>query len=335
MMLRRDFISLVGAASAAVLLPKAAGSAERPSIKIATGVTPPSIYNIWLHVAYDRGFFSDNGVDVADFIQLRGGPLAIQAMAAGEADLAPADPEGLFAAVVAGHPIRAVAAPGSRLAYMVVVRRDIETLLDLSGKPFAISRPGAISQYLMFPLLDSVGVSRDAIEWLAVGSNSDRLLALRADRVKGALLNIDAAMEAAKDPALKLIKSVTDILPDYPVELLILRKEMIDSDPETAAAVTKAVIQACRFIVADKAGTIETVLKYAPGMDTAVLERAYDELIRIRGFGVNGGMTTVNLKAAHDLALQNGQIKHPVALDQCADFRFQDRALDALGRAPG
>jgi ABC-type nitrate/sulfonate/bicarbonate transport system substrate-binding protein len=93
-------------------------------------VTPPSIYNIWLHVAYDRGFFSDNGVDVADCIQLKGGPLAIQAMAAGEADIAPADPEGLFAAVAAGHSIRAVAAPGSRLAYMVVVRRDIETLSD-------------------------------------------------------------------------------------------------------------------------------------------------------------------------------------------------------------
>jgi ABC-type nitrate/sulfonate/bicarbonate transport system substrate-binding protein len=185
----------------------------------------------------------------------------------------------------------------------------------------------------MFPLLDSVGVRRDAIEWLAVGSNSDRLLALRADRVKGALLNIDAAMEAAKDPTLKLIKSVADILPDYPVELVIVRKEMIDSDSETVAAITRAVIQACRFIVADKAGTIETVLKYAPGMDTAVLARAYDELIRIQGFGVNGGMTTVNIQAAHDLALQNGQLKQAVALDQCADFRFQDRALETLGHA--
>ena len=75
-------------------------------MKIATGVTPPSIYNIWLHVAHDRGFFRDNGIDVTEFIQLRGGPLAIQAIAAGQVDVAPADPEGLLAAVASGHPLR-------------------------------------------------------------------------------------------------------------------------------------------------------------------------------------------------------------------------------------
>jgi hypothetical protein len=74
------------------------------------------------------------------------------------------------------------------------------------------------------------------------------------------------------------------------------------------------------------------VQKYVPGMNPAVLARAYDELMRIRGFGVNGGMTEANLKAAHDLALQNRQIDRPVPLDQWADFRFQQRALDALGR---
>jgi hypothetical protein len=70
-------------------------------------------------------------------------------------------------------------------------------------------------------------------------------------------------------------------------------------------------------------------------MNPAVLARAYDELMRIRGFGVNGGMTEANLKAAHDLALQNRQIDRPVPLDQWADFRFQQRALEALGRFAG
>ena len=63
-----------------------------------------------------------------------------------------------------------------------------------------------------------------------------------------------------------------------------------------------------------------------------VLNRAYDELIRIKGFGVNGGMTEANMKAAHDLALQNRQIGGPVSLDRWADFRFQERAVSELGR---
>lgn len=263
-MLRREFLVLA-AASAALAVPRVGRAATSPvPVKIATGVTPPSIYNIWLHVAYDRGFFAKHGLNVTDFIQLMGGPLAIQAIATHQVDIAPADPEGLLGAVSAGLPLRAVAAPGSRPAYIVAVRKEIASVADLKGQPFAISQPGAISQYLLFPLLAKAGVAQDAVQWLAVGSNNNRLLALQAGRVKGTLLNVDSAMQAANDPNLALLQSIADILPDYPVETLVLRKEMLDGDPATATAIVSAVIEACRFIVANREATIATTMKYAP-----------------------------------------------------------------------
>ncbi len=304
----------------------------RTAVRIASGVTPPSIHNIWLHVAYERGLFRDNGIDVTSFTQLRGGPLALQAMAAGRVDLAPADPEGLLAASAAGHPIRGVAAPGAHLSYMVAVRKEIRSIADLRRKAFAISRPGAISQYLMFPLLDRARVPRDSVQWLGVGGGFERMLALTANRVQGALLNVDFAMQVRDDPNVRLLQSVAEVLPEYPVELVVLRKEMLDRNPAAAAAITRAVIQACRYIVRNKQKTIDVAVQYSPGMNPAVLSRAYDELLRIRGFGVNGGMTAANLKAAHDLALENRQIARPIPLEQWIDFRFQQRALDSLGR---
>jgi ABC-type nitrate/sulfonate/bicarbonate transport system substrate-binding protein len=145
---------------------------------------------------------------------------------------------------------------------------------------------------------------------------------------------VDFAMQAASDPTIRIIQSVADVLPNYPVELLVLRKDMLDNKPQAAVAIARAVIQACRFIVRNKAATVDVTLKYAPGIRRTVLDRAYDELMRIRGFGVNGGMTEINLKAAHDLALQNRQISRPLALDQWADFRYQERALAQVGRYP-
>src|SRR5262249_3510079 len=123
-------------------------------------------------------------------------------------------------------------------------------------------------------------------------------------------------------------------LPEYPVEMIVLRKDMLERNPEAATAITRAIIQACRYIVQNKAGTLEVVLKYVPGANPALIDRAYDELMRIHGFGVNGGMTEANLKVAHDLALQNRQIDRALPLDQWVDFRFQQRALDSLGRVP-
>jgi len=334
-MFRRRFLTLMATGGAALAMPAVLRAQTLATVKIATGVTPPSIHNIYLHVAHERGFFRDNGINVAEFIQLRGGPLATQAIAAGQVDITASDPEGLLAAAVSGHPIRGVSAPGAHLSYMISVRKEIGSVADLRGKPFAISRPGAISQYLMFPLLDAAGIPRDSIQWLGVGGGRERMLALLADRVKGALLHIDYAMEAVNDPNIKLIKSVAEILPDYPFELLMLRKDMLDKNPAAAAAITRAVIQACRYIVQNKAGTIDVVNKYIPGTNAAVVERAYDELIRIRGFGVNGDMSEANLKIAHDLALQNKQIDRPIPLDQWIDFRFQQQALDSLGRFGG
>jgi NitT/TauT family transport system substrate-binding protein len=334
-MLRRRFLSLIAGATTGFGAPSVLRARVMTPVKIATGVTPPSIHNIFLHVAHERGFFRANGIDVTEFLQLRGGPLATQALAAGQVDIASADAEGLLAAALSGHPLRAVAAPGARLSYMVAVRKEIATVAALRGQPFAISRPGAISQYLMYPLLDRAGVPRDSLQWLGVGGALERLLALQADRVKGALLMIDFAMEASNDPNIRIIHSVADIVPNYPVELLVLRKAMVDKKSDAAFAITRAVIQACRYIVQNKTGTVDVVLKYAPGIKRTVLDRAYDELIRIQGFGVNGGMTEANMKVAHDLALQNHQIDRPISLDQWADFRFQERAVAELGRYTG
>lgn len=331
---RRRFLSSVPFAAAGLCDSTPARAQGVAALKIATSVTPPSLHNIALHVAYERGMFRANGINVTEFLQLRGGPLAIQAIAAGQVDAAPADAEGLLAAVQGGHALRAVAAPGAQLSYMVVVRKEIKTAAGLRGEPFAISRPGAISQYLLYPLLDRAGVPRDSPRWLGVGGAMERMLALKAGRVKGALLMVDFAMEAMRDPKLRVLGRVADLLPDYPAELLVVRKEMVDGKPEVAQAIAKASIQACRYIVEHKRETLDVVLRYAPGMDRAVLAQAYEELMRIRGFGVNGGMTRPSLAAAHDLALQNRQIQRPVPLEQWADFRFQDRAIAQLGRYP-
>lgn len=328
---RRRLLALTAGAGGVLASPRIMRARDRTSIKIASGVTPPSIHNIYLHVAYERGLFHDNDIDVSEFVQLRGGPLAMQAIASGRVDATLVDPEGVLAAVANGHSVRAVSAPGARLSYMVATRKEIQTVADLRGKPFAISRPGAISQYLMYPILDAAGVPRDSVQWFGVGGGYERMLALLSDRVKGALLNVDFVMEAVNDPHIRIIKSVADVLPEYPVELLVLPNDMLARNAGVATAITTAMIQACRYIVKNKAGTLEVAHKYIPGMKIEVLERAYDELLRIGGFGVNGGMTPVNMKIAHDLALLNKQIDRAIPLEQWSDFWFQQKALEALG----
>lgn len=306
--------------------------AQDLSIKVAAATTPPSLHNLPLHVAYERGFFQKQGLKVGEFLQLRGGPLATQAVVSGHADVTATDAEGVMQAATAGHQVRAIAAPGQRLSYYVAVRREITGYQDLRSKPFAVSRPGAISQYLLFPALDRAGVPRDSVQWLSVGGGRERMLALLADRVKGALLHLDYAVQAQQDPNIKFLGTLAEMLPEYPFELLLVRKELIDRNPEAVTRITAAIIEACRYIVGNKSGTLEIFEKYSGNADRKLSEAAYDELLKLRGFGVNGGLTRENVSVAMNMAVENKFLKEPIPLESWVDFRFQDEAVKRLGK---
>ncbi|HEY4309079.1 MAG TPA: ABC transporter substrate-binding protein, partial [Pirellulales bacterium] len=80
--------------------------AEDYDIKVVTPETPPSFDNLYLQVAYEKGIFKKNGLNVTSFIQLKGGPLATTAVVSGQADVTATDVEGIIQATKAGYPVR-------------------------------------------------------------------------------------------------------------------------------------------------------------------------------------------------------------------------------------
>lgn len=304
--------------------------AEDYTIKVAAPETPPSFHNLYLQIAYENGFFEMHGIKVGEFMQMKGGPLATQALVSGQVDVTITDVEGVLHSVAAGYGVRAVAAPSSRLSYVIGVRKEINTVSDLKGKLFAVSRPGALSQYITFPFLQTAGIQPSDVQWLSVGSSKDRLLALMMDRVKGAVLYIDTAVQVKDNPDFKVLAWVSDTLPDYPHELLVVRKEDIDARPEKVIRIIQSIIEACRYMATHKDESVDVFMKYA-AVGRAEADEAYDRLLKLKAWGLNGGMTPKRLQAALDLSLQNKAIDHNMPFDEWADFRFQEEALQRIG----
>jgi ABC-type nitrate/sulfonate/bicarbonate transport system substrate-binding protein len=314
------------------LLSAGAIAQEPVKIRIASVSVPPSMHTLYMHVAYEEGLYRRNGLEVDSLMQLTSGPLVTQALAAGKVDVADTDAEGVLNAVASGFPLLAVAAPSQYLSYVVMVQPEIKSLKDLVDKPFAISRPGALSQYLMFPALEREGIARNAVSWVPIGGPSERRLALVNNRVKGALLHLDYALIAQRDSHVVALDRVVRSNPDYPHEMLVVRKELADKQPKVVAAVTRAVIEACRFMVTNRERTIEIYRKYTGETDLKLAGAAYDALIGMRGFGVNGGMTRKGIEAVAKLAVENGAKSIPI--EAWADFRFQEASLKRIGTVP-
>jgi NitT/TauT family transport system substrate-binding protein len=305
-------------------------SAEEYDIKVVTPETPPSFDNLYLQVAYDKGIFKKNGLNVTSFIQLKGGPLATTALVSGQADVTATDVEGIIQATRAGYPVRAVSSPSNKLSYVVAVSEDIKSFQDLKGQSFAVSRAGALSQYVVFPFLRRENVSRSDIKWLSVGSSKDRLGALLAKRVKAAVLYIDNAAEVRDNPEISMLANISDLMPLYPHELLLVRKDDIDNKPEKVTRIVQSIIEACRFLVEHRNESIDIFVKYT-GSDRAVAEYTYDKLVAMKPWGVNGGMTEETLTAAMETSLENKALDVPIPNANFSDFRFQAEALRRLG----
>jgi ABC-type nitrate/sulfonate/bicarbonate transport system substrate-binding protein len=277
-------------------------AAEPIKLRIASVSVPPSMHTLFMHVAHEEGIYARNGLAVDGIVQLNSGPLVTQALAAGQIDVADTDAEGVLNAAAAGFPLLAVAAPAQHLSYLVMVQPEIKSFKDLAGKPFAISRPGALSQYLMFPALDREGVARNAVSWIPIGGPSERRLALVNDRVKGALLHLDYALVAQRDSKVVMLDRVLRTSPDYPHEILVVRREIAEKNPAAVTAVTRSIIE------------------------------AYDALLAMHGYGVNGGLTRKGLEAVARLAAENGAKSIPI--EAWADLRFQEEALRQIGSVP-
>jgi len=308
----------------------AASAADPIKLRVASVSVPPSMHTLYMQVAHEEGIYRRNGLLVDGIIQLTSGPLVTQALTANQVDVADTDAEGVLNAAAAGFPLLAVSAPAQHLSYLIMVQPEIKSLRDLAGKPFAISRPGALSQYLMFPALDREGIARTAVSWIPIGGPSERRLALVNDRVKGALLHLDYALVAQRDSKVVALDRVARTNPDYPHEVLVVRKELVAKQPEVVVAVTRAIIEACRFMVTNRARTIEIYKKYTGETDTALANAAYDALLAMHGYGVNGGMTRQGLEVVARLAAESGAKSIPV--EAWADLRFQEEALRQIGR---
>jgi len=323
---------LVGIGLLALHLVSAPARTEPFKLRVATVGVPPSMHTLYMQVAFEEGIFRKNGLTVDELVPLAAGPLVTQALVAGRIDVGETDAEGVINAVVSGAGnMVAVSAPAQHLSYVVAVQPDIKSLKDLVGKPFAISRPGALSQYLLFPSLDREGIARNSVTWIPIGGASERRLALVNNRVKGALLHLDFALAAQRDARVVALDLVARSNPDYPHELLVVRKELTVKQPDVVAAVTRSIIEACRFMLANRARTIAIYQKYTGETDNKLGNDAYDALVGMRGFGVNGGMTRHGLNAAMKLAVENGAIAKPIPIEAIADFKFQEEALRQIG----
>jgi len=306
--------------------------AQTQKIKLGSSVTPPALDSITPYVALDRGFFKKNGLDV-QIVEFRGDATHNTALLAGDIDLAIA--QGATAAIVSvaqGAKLKLVVVPQPITPYVFVARQEAGTTFQaLIGKNVGVSGIGAISYHIPRIVIERSGVDPDKMKYVAVGTAADRFRALVAGKIDATAVTSMEAAKLAKYPDIVALADVPKLVPEIPYEFGMVREDYIQKNSDIVYRITKAIIEANRWIAANKAGTVEIVKKILPDENVEDLTKAY-EMLDPRIWGVNGDLSKGSYDYTADFLKKVGYLKAPVPYDKFFDRRFVDRALKELGR---
>jgi NitT/TauT family transport system substrate-binding protein len=321
---------LLLSAAAALFLP--AGGADAQKIKLGSSLSPPSLDSISPYVAIEKGFFKKYGLDV-EVVEFRGDAVHVKALLTGDIDLSinMGATEGIVSASKKA-PIKLWVVANPITPYHFIARKEAGTTLQaLVGKNIAVSGIGAISYHIPRIVLERSGIDPEKMKYVAVGSPADRFKAMIAGKVDATIVTNTEAAKLGSYPEIIALVNVAKVVPEIPYEFGMAREDYLQKNADTVQKLTKAIIEANRWIAANKAGVVEVARKILPEESAEVLTRAY-EMADPRLWGVNGDITEASYNYTVDFLKKVGYLETPVPYNQFFDRRFVDQALKDLGR---
>jgi NitT/TauT family transport system substrate-binding protein len=231
--------------------------------------------HIW--VAQEEGFFKKYGLD-AEPIFLRGGQLAIQALAAGDPPIMSIGQ--VVQANLSGFNLALLAGVESYYDTTIFGRPGITRLEQLKGKRLGISGYGAATHFAALIVVKHLNLDPNKdITLVPGGPDAERVAALSAGKIDASVFNSSTVPVAKKMGFIELV-----YLPDLGVEVqgngLATTRSFIKSNRDTVKAALKGYIEGIYFIFQNKAAAQKVFAKYMRTNDADVLETSYQAYVR-------------------------------------------------------
>lgn len=249
-------------------------------------------------VAFERGFFRDEGLDL-ESSRVPNGSVVADAIAAGDLDIGTGGHLQTAIAVAAGSDQVFIAPLGferspDHLCIVLIARRDrVRSLGDLAGRPVAVSARGAISELQLRLALPGPAARAVPMPFARMRD------ALASGEVDAASVVEPFASEIANDPRFVTLDrgSLSRSLPTGERVLLVglvARKSWIEADPDRGQRLVRAVRRAIVIVLSDpdvaRRAIADSTRADAAAIDAATLP-LFDTELRPR-----------DLQLAYDLA---------------------------------
>jgi ABC-type nitrate/sulfonate/bicarbonate transport system substrate-binding protein len=257
-----------------LLLPctAAVAFAQLTKVKTSYSALTANLTAYWL--AKEAKLFEKHGLDV-DVVLIESGVTTIQALVAGETQVALGGGTVSVSSGLAGGDLISIASIESRLPYGLLALKEIKSLEQLKGKKLAISRFGSVSDLGSRLILERFGLAPDKdVTLLQVGGTSTRLAALSKKTVESTILTPEFFL-VAKKAGFTVLVDPTQYQIDFPQLEVVTTRSFVKSRPDVTTRFLRAIVEGIHLFKSDREASIRAMAKYLRIQDGEALEETY------------------------------------------------------------
>jgi ABC-type nitrate/sulfonate/bicarbonate transport system substrate-binding protein len=241
----------------------------------------------------DLGLFTQNGLEVDIKRAGGGGPAKVQALVAGEADVAVSDIIAGFSATYEGTDVRAIFVSSARYGWVVASKQKYTAPEQLKGQQIGVPSLGGSSRFGGTLTFKAFGVADSDVQWQAIGGTTQLLQAQFAGRTEAVVIS-PMAIPLLKGPEAAdtkiLVENSAQYTPPFPNFVILARNSWVEANPEAADRYVKSFLDASRQLAKDKAAFTRLTLKYFPDLTQADAEGVWQNVTEQGYWAENGGI---------------------------------------------
>lgn len=312
------------------------GAQAQDSVELEIGYMPILPIS-QLFVAVEEGWLGDAGIE-PQLVQFQNGPAMVQALLAGQLDVAylgigpamVARARGADIKVVASNIVEQISivalgelAPYFEGDHATAFQRFAE---DHGRKPVITTFPaGSVPETVFqFWLRQQLGVDPSEVEIVFQGAAQVQQALLTGAVDGAAILEPVVSIVLDRDDEAVVVASGSDLFPNQPGAVLAVRAETIKASPDAVSALVEAHARATDLLRTDPVRASRSAVQYVgggrldPAIVTAAIERSQS------GFVADPNVIVAGTQVMHDFQAELGTLNQPVDLSELFDLSIYD-----------
>jgi ABC-type nitrate/sulfonate/bicarbonate transport system substrate-binding protein len=275
----------------------------------------PGAPNLPTFAAIEQGYFAEAGLEV-NLVTTPSSVFQFEAFGRGDFDIAftafdnvVAYDEGQGVAKLDPRPDFRALMGATQIGLSVVVAPEIETAADLRGKTLALDAVGTGFAFVLYDVLASLGLPRDAYTPVAVGATPERWASVKAGAHAGTI-TIEPFTSLAKAAGFKVLAESRQVFPRYQGGVVAARRDWAEAHTDQVVAFLLACLKGVRWTrdPANREAAAALLQARMPEIKPGVVGAVMDSLLSPEtGLTPDGELLAEGMAAVLDLRSRYGR----------------------------